>query len=113
MNNPSDLQFYEQATIRSMNSTSGRQGGDVGQAQVKFVNASFATLSNIKNTLLNLKILLQNFIKSGSKENLSQGVKKMFTKNDKDIEEIEQNSQQEAKEHIDKVIRTISNITLT
>ena len=113
MNNPSDLQFYEQAIIRSMNSTSGRQGGDIGQAQVKFVNASFATISNIRNTLKELSRLLMNFMKSGSQKEFSEGLKRLFTKNDKDIEEIEQNFQQEAKKHIDKVIQTIPNVTIT
>lgn len=112
-NKKEDRQFYEHAIIRSMNSTSGRQGGDVNQSQVKFVNASFATISNIRNTLKELSILLINFIKSGSQEEFSKGLKKLFTKNDKDIEEIESDSQREAKEYIDKIINNMLNIKLT
>lgn len=108
-----DLNFLHKAISRSMNSISGRKGGDINTAQVKFFNASFATLSNIKNTLKELIELMKDFIQSGNRENFKKGLTKMFTKDKKDIEDIDRNAQKEAKKHIDEVIKTISGITLT
>lgn len=102
-----DMQFFRNAIKRSMNSTSGRQGGDIDTSQVKFFNASFATMSNIIRTLKDLKNNISNFINKGNKKEFQDSMKKMFTKNNKDIESIERDSQKDAKNHIDKVINSI------
>ena len=104
---PADQDFLVKAAYRSLNSVSGRKGGDVKDAQVKFYNASFATLTNIKNTLTELRKLLENFVKKKDAKEFSAGVKNLFTKNQKDIEEIDGNMYEEAEKHIDKVISAL------
>lgn len=108
-----DLNFLHKAVSRSMNSISGRKGGDINTSQVKFFNASFATLSNIKSTLKELIRLMKDFIQSGNKENFKKGLTEVFTKDKKQIEDIDRETQKEAKKHIDEVIKTIPGITLT
>lgn len=108
-----DMNFLHKAINRSMNSISGRQGGDINTAQVKFFNASFATLTNIKKTLKELIQLMTDFIKSGNRENFKKGLTEVFTKNKKQIEDIDRETQREAKKHIDEVIKTIPAVNLT
>lgn len=109
-----DIAYLKTAATRTVkNVTSGRQGGDVEDAQVKFFNASFASLGEIYNTLSELYKILNNFITTNHKNEFKQGMKKLFTKNKKDIEKIEEGIQRDAKKKIDDVIKSISGISFT
>jgi hypothetical protein len=107
----SDTNYLKSIAKRTVkNIVSGRQGGDINDAQVKFHGASFASLSNIQRTLEELEKILQNFINNKDKNQFKAGVKKLFTKKEKDIERIEKNAQKEAKEHVDSVIDSIQGL---
>jgi hypothetical protein len=110
----SDVSYLKAIAKRTVkNVVSGRQGGDIKDAQVKFHGASFASLSNIQKTLEELEKILLQFINSKNKTQFKQGIKKLFTKNKKDIEAIERQAQKEAKQHIDDVIKNMSGFTFT
>ena len=109
-----DIAYLTNAATRTIkNTTSGRQGGDVLDAQVKFFNASFASLNEIWRTLIELFKVLHKFIRTKHKKEFKQGMKKLFTKNKKDIENIELGLQKDVKQHVDNVIKSISGITFT
>lgn len=109
-----DLEYLTRAAERTIkNTASGRQGGDVQDAQVKFFNASFASLGEIWRTLTELVKILTNFVNTKHKKEFKQGMKKLFTKREKDIDSIDKSMQKDIKKHIDEVIRSISGVTLS
>lgn len=108
-----DLDTFENALVRSMNSTSGRRGGDVGDAQVKFFGASFASLQEIYNTLNSLEQLLRAFLyEGGKKADLVSGLQKMFTKDPSVLDMVERGAEDKARERINTIINSMTKAQL-
>lgn len=102
-----NMDLLKSAIERSMNSTSGRQGGDVDNQQVKWYGASFAVISEIKNTLNKLLAEIETFIKSNKINNFKSGLKQIFTKDGSTLEKIERAGQEESMRQIGKSIKEI------
>ena len=101
----SAFEIFASAINRSKNSTSGRQGGDVDDSQIKWYGASFASINENINTLIKLKDALNKFLKSNKKTELATSLKEIFTKNPDKVEKIEKAGQKEARKNIENYIK--------
>ena len=104
--NKKDVAEFYSAQKRSMNSISGRKGGDVNNSQVKFHNASFGSILTAYRDLNKLIEILLKLQKNKDIKQFKNEVMNLFTKKgEKTLTKIEEESIKIAEENLDKIIK--------
>lgn len=104
--NRKDVAEFYSAQKRSMNSISGRKGGDVNNSQVKFHGASFGSISTAYRDLNKLIKILLNLQKNKDIKQFKNEIMDLFTKKgEKTLTKIEEEGIKIAEENLDKIIK--------